>query len=174
MERLYLVEIEGREWRVYIDEGSAGRVVRVDDGPAEAVDFIRAQGRALYSLLLDGRSRELRIVPDAEQAGAWQVSIDHYRLVAGVQTERERRLRRVNTQGPTQSGELVVKAPMPGLVRAVPVAVGEAVQAGQRLVVLEAMKMENDIGAPRAGTVKAIRVAAGDTVENGRPLVVIE
>ncbi len=174
MERLYLVEIAGREWRIRIDEGTHGQQVTVDDGPSEAVDFVRAQGRALYSLLLDGQSHELRIAPDGEQPGTWQVSIDHMQMAVGVQTERERRLRRVNVQSQAHSGELLVKAPMPGLVREVAIGVGAAVQAGQRLVVLEAMKMENDIGAPRGGTVKAIRVAPGDTVEQGRPLVVLE
>jgi biotin carboxyl carrier protein len=63
---------------------------------------------------------------------------------------------------------------MPGLVRAVAVAVGDVVALGQRLLVLEAMKMENDIQAGQAGTVTAVHVAAGDTVQTGRPLVEIE
>ena len=174
MEYTYLVEIDGREWPVQISDGPGGRRVRVGDGPEQAVDWSRVEESGLYSLLIDGASRQVRVAPDAEQPGTWQVSVGHEQREARVQTERERRLQRAGGQKQVQGGEVTVKAPMPGLVRAVAVAVGDEVTAGQRLVVLEAMKMENDIQSPRAGTVKAIRVAAGDTVENGRPLVVLE
>lgn len=67
-----------------------------------------------------------------------------------------------------------IKAPMPGMVKAVNVTVGDHVQRGASLVVLEAMKMENDLSAPAEGTVKEIRVAAGDKVNQGQVLVVLE
>jgi len=63
---------------------------------------------------------------------------------------------------------------MPGLVVKVPADVGESVKAGQAVVILEAMKMENQIRSPRAGRVKAVRVTAGQAVEQGQVLVVIE
>jgi biotin carboxyl carrier protein len=173
MERTYVVEIDDREVLVRIADGPDGLRVRVDHGPEESLSFALAQAPDLYSLLVNGISKQVRIAPDAEEPGSWQVTIDHHQLTACVQTERERRLSRV-TGAKHHTGEVLVKAPMPGLVRAVSVMAGDQVQAGQRLVVLEAMKMENDIPAPRAGTVKTVRVVAGDTVELGRPLVVLE
>ncbi len=70
------------------------------------------------------------------------------------------------------AGELV--APMPGLVRAVPVAEGEAVEKGQTLLILEAMKMEIKVAAPQAGKVKSLHVQTGQTVERDQVLVEIE
>ena len=72
----------------------------------------------------------------------------------------------------TGAGE-AVNAPMPGTILKVNVKVGDAVQEGQTLVVLEAMKMENDIMAPKAGTVTQVVVSKGSSVDTGAPLVVI-
>jgi biotin carboxyl carrier protein len=63
---------------------------------------------------------------------------------------------------------------MPGLVKAVAVAPGDEVRVGQRLIVLEAMKMENEIASPRAGRVAEVLVSQGSTVEGGKPLVTLE
>ena len=73
--------------------------------------------------------------------------------------------------GPTRGG--VLKAPMPGLVVRIQVAVGDTVEAGQGLVVLEAMKMENELKAPAAGTVTAISAVPGHAVEKGAILLQI-
>jgi acetyl-CoA/propionyl-CoA carboxylase biotin carboxyl carrier protein len=72
------------------------------------------------------------------------------------------------------AGSGTISAPMQGTIVKVLVAAGEAVEAGQSVVVLEAMKMENHINAEKAGTVAEIRVAEGDTVGTGDVLVVIE
>jgi 3-methylcrotonyl-CoA carboxylase alpha subunit len=76
--------------------------------------------------------------------------------------------------GEAGAGDDSVRAPMPGLVKAVHVGPGEAVEAGARLVTLEAMKMEHALRAPRAGTVAAVPVAAGDQVEEGALLAALE
>lgn len=72
------------------------------------------------------------------------------------------------------AGGAAVKCPLPGTVLAIKVAVGDSVTAGQTLVVLEAMKMENNIDADRAGVVKQILVQQGATVMEGDNLIVIE
>jgi biotin carboxyl carrier protein len=71
------------------------------------------------------------------------------------------------------SGEATIRAPMPGLVSSVLVTSGEEVQRGQTIVVLEAMKMENDLTAPRAGYVRVLRVAKGQTVSQDEVLATI-
>ena len=75
--------------------------------------------------------------------------------------------------GVTVSGGESVNAPMPGNILKVNVSVGQTVKAGQVLVVLEAMKMENEIMAPRAGTVAQVPVTKGSTVDTGATLVVL-
>jgi biotin carboxyl carrier protein len=69
---------------------------------------------------------------------------------------------------------VTIKAPMPGLVRAINVNVGDSVIARQGVVILEAMKMENELRTPRVGVVKEIRVKPGDKVEQGQVLVIIK
>lgn len=71
------------------------------------------------------------------------------------------------------SGEIAIKAPMPGLVVDVPVQTGQAVDEGSVLVVLESMKMENELKAPRAGVVSQVRVQSGQSVEEQETLVAI-
>ena len=85
-----------------------------------------------------------------------------------------RRRQRVAETPAHAHGDQSVTAPMPGRVVRVLVAAGDAVSAGQGLVVVEAMKMENELRAPRAGRVKNVSVPAGASVDAGRVLVVIE
>jgi biotin carboxyl carrier protein len=87
----------------------------------------------------------------------------------------ERRLRlRAASVGFTAEGRQTIAAPMPGKVVKVFVKVGEAVTEGQGLVVIEAMKMENELKSPKAGTVVAVSAKEGTAVENGATLVVVE
>jgi biotin carboxyl carrier protein len=74
---------------------------------------------------------------------------------------------------PSAEGGTVIEAPMPGKILRVSVSVGTAVKAGDVLLILEAMKMENEISAPSAGTVKEIRAREGDSVNSGDTLVVL-
>jgi biotin carboxyl carrier protein len=166
----YYAKVEGSEEEIELDVDEDGNVG--SDG--HALDLLTL-GAGHYSLLLDGRSYDLYAAPIADALGhaSYQISVGQRQMRVEVQSERERRIRKA---APTvhASGEVSIKAPMPGLVTAVSVAPGEAVQANQRLLLLEAMKMENEIRAPKAGTVKSVAVAQGDKVEQGRVLVVIE
>ena len=80
----------------------------------------------------------------------------------------------VNGHGREASGQAKIAAPMPGRIVRLLVAVGDAVEAGQGIVVVEAMKMQNEMKAPRAGTVKAIKTTEGAAVAAGDVLVVLE
>jgi biotin carboxyl carrier protein len=92
---------------------------------------------------------------------------------ASVLDERARRLTQAGGGAGAHSGEATIKAPMPGLIVAVPASEGQAVKKGQTLVVLESMKMENELKAPRDGTVASVKVVPRQNVEQHQPLVIL-
>ncbi len=90
-----------------------------------------------------------------------------------VADERRVRLMRASAGFEASAGELSIRSPMPGLIVAVGVSEGQAINKGDSLCILESMKMENDIKAPRAGTVSRVYVAKGDRVEQNKVLLTI-
>src|SRR5919198_252205 len=159
-EQTHTVDIEETDKSVY----------RVSvDGNEFLVDG-KKTGRTNYSLIVDNRSFEIEV----------DYSEDEYRvLVDGrnyhVHLIDERRLRAGGAQSGLQlQGRQKVSVPMPGKVIAVLVAEGDKVEKGQGLVIVEAMKMENEVHSPIAGEVKEIKVKAGDAVEGGAVLAVVE
>src|SRR5262249_12492551 len=93
-------------------------------------------------------------------------------LLVIIEDERSRTLASL-ASGTHVAGDAAIRAPMPGLVSTVLVAVGDEIKRGENLLVLEAMKMENDLTAPRAGVVKAVRVSTGQSVRQGDVLAVV-
>jgi biotin carboxyl carrier protein len=167
------VEINGRVRTVSIERTPDGRYRVTLDGRPREIDAARI-GTLGLSLLLDrasGISRDVQIAPDGRH-GELLVRIDGRTIAATVNGNRTGR-----TTGDSSAhahGEQSVIAPMPGRVVRVLVAPGETVGARQAVVVVEAMKMENELRAPKDGRVKNVAVHAGDSVEAGRVLVVIE
>jgi biotin carboxyl carrier protein len=139
------------------------------DGNEFLVDG-KKTGRTNYSLIVDNRSFEIE-VDHAE---------DEYRvLVDGrnyhVNLVDERRVRIGGGQSEIQlQGRQKVSVPMPGKVIAVLVSEGDSIEKDQGLVIVEAMKMENEVRSPIAGEVKEIKVKAGDAVEGGTVLLIVE
>ncbi|MGH7753593.1 MAG: biotin/lipoyl-containing protein [Gemmatimonadales bacterium] len=161
----------------------AGRTLEIDvQGEAVLVDGERHEAHAsgvpgtpLHHLLLDGVS--WTVAAQALDLGApsrWAVGLAGERWEVEVVDERTRAIRAQLGAGSGRSAGGVVKAPMPGLVVRVEVAPGQVVARGDGLVVVEAMKMENELKAPGAGRVVAVHVAAGAKVEQGAPLVTLE
>lgn len=176
----YFLELDDHELSFEISHTGALTHVRthVDESRSRdvLVDFVPVQanaetGEGLYSLLADGKSYQLYVEKHEEH---YRVVVWRHRFEIKVHTEREWRLMQVAPKQVTHSGTTIVTAPMPGLVKAVLVEVGAEVNAGTRLVVLEAMKMENEITAVRAGTVTRVHVETGTVVEAGKPLVTLE
>ncbi len=124
----------------------------------------------LKQLALGERSRLFAL---AREGDAWMVQWAGERLRVSVVDERTRRLREVTGRGGRAAAGGVVRAPMPGLVLRVEVEVGQYVAAGAGVIVLEAMKMENEIRAPGAGVVREVWVASGEAVEKGTRLLEI-
>jgi len=121
----------------------------------------------VYSVLMDGRSYEARV---EHGPGAIVVVIDGYRF--GIEVRDPRRWSRKGA-GLGAEGVQSIVAPMPGKVVRVLVAAGDAVEAGQGLLVVEAMKMQNEMKALRAGQVRTVAVKEGTTVAAGEVLATI-
>lgn len=136
-----------------------------------SVDLSLVTPPSLYSLIIDGRSFEAFV--EESEPGEYRIVIGGEPYEVAVVSERDARSGRSPHRPPAHSGEAVVKAPMPGLVIAVTVSVGDVVSAGQGLVQLEAMKMENELLAPTGGTVRAVHVTKGQKVNVGQSLITI-
>jgi biotin carboxyl carrier protein len=106
--------------------------------------------------------------------GGLTVVVDGQTVDAVVLDERAARLASAAAGGRSRASQTTIQAPMPGLVVAVPVEVGQDVTRGTTLVVLSAMKMQNELTAPADATVKEILVSAGQTVDQGQALVRLE
>jgi biotin carboxyl carrier protein len=165
----YLASSGGREHRLDVRRVREGVAVRLDDREF-LVDLLRVN-TGLYSLIIDGRSFEIDVL---ETEGAHVVLVNGQPFRVEIQDEQERRLRAAAGKGEARVGKRVVTAPMPGKVVKLLVKPGDAVSPGDGVIVVEAMKMENELKAPAAGTVREIRVEEGRAVGGGDVLVVIE
>ena len=167
------IEINGRTRTVSVERAAAGSYRVSVDGRAHVIDAARI-GTFGLSLLIDGASgvsREVQISPGGGP-GEMLVRLDGLSVIALVDG---RRTRRGPADGGTHAGgEQAIVAPMPGRVVRLLVSRGDEVAARQAVVVVEAMKMENELRSPRPGRVKEVAVTAGASVEAGRVLVVIE
>lgn len=166
----YYVEVDGQTIELeFIEEGDR-LVVQIGDQRLP-VDLRQVSPPSLYSLLIANQSYEVAVEAREDQ---FDVLIGSRMFHLKVQDEWARRLANIQRKSAVETGELAVKAPMPGAVIAVEVTAGDTVKRGQGLVILSAMKMENEIKSPRDGVVKSVNVQPGETVEQGRTLVVIE
>ncbi len=135
------------------------------------VDLQRIDAGFLYSLLIDNNSYEVLI---EERAGEYRVLLLGELYTIRVEDDLHRQILRRRRARARSLGRIAVKAPMPGLVVAVQVTEGEEVLAGDVLVVLESMKMENEVRAPRDGQVYRVQVHPLETVEKEQTLVVLK
>ena len=160
----YITTIGEREYSIEIVNSN---LVIVDGIPYE-VDFASVSGQPVYSLLIDGKSYEGYMYPDDDD---WEVLLQGTMYAVNVEDERERRLRQALGDGPSQSGEFHLKAPMPGLVVTVPIIEGQEIAKGDVLIILESMKMQNELKSPQDGVISRVRVKEGDSVERKQTLL---
>jgi biotin carboxyl carrier protein len=182
----YVASSGERHVTIELGENGQRRHVTLDDTSFE-VDWQAVGGAVLraapgaaeghYSLLIGERSFDcyVRSVPrdDARSRGEqlFEVEIAGQTYFISLQDERTRTL--AGLAASHDHGDAPITAPMPGLVSNIMAEVGQQVERGQTVIVLEAMKMENDLGAPRAGVVRAIKVARGQTVNQAEVLAII-
>ena len=167
----YRVEVGGQALTVEVSERDDGLYVRVGDGVPRRVEVAVSREDGELSLLVGGEVVQGLIGPREDGV---VVVVDGRAVETIVLDERAARLASAAAGGRPRTSETAVRAPMPGLVVAVPVEVGQSVARGTTLVVLSAMKMQNELTAAADGTVKEVLVGAGQTVDQNQVLVRLE
>ncbi len=163
----YITTIDEKEFRVEIIDK---RHVSVD-GKIVEVDFESVKSQPVFSLIVDGKSYEAYVYEGEEDL---EVLIKGQLYHSRVEDERERRLRAAAGGSKVASGTFYLKAPMPGLVISVAVEEGQEVKEGDVLLILESMKMQNELKSPRDGVVGRIQVVDGDNVEQRQKMLSVE
>ncbi len=160
----YYVDLGGRTVEVELgDEG-----VRVDGRAVEAT-LVHAEGTPVRGLMVGAET--YRLVADRGARGRWKIHLRGRALELDVVDERTKAIRDMTGAGAGAPGPRPIVAPMPGMVVKVEVVEGDVVQAGQGIVIVEAMKMENELKASGPGRVVRVHVRRGDAVEKDQILV---
>jgi len=166
----YTVSIGDRTFELSIRRVRDGLEVALD-GRRLTVDMVQVGSTQRFSLLVNGRSHDVQIYGNGQD---YQVIVAQRQYGVTVESERSRLLKNLALVKGMRDEVQEIKAAMPGLVIGVEVSEGDQVQVGDGLVIVEAMKMENELRAPRQGTVKQVFVRQGMTVDQGQTLVLIE
>ena len=164
----YVVTVNGEKSEVLLDD------LGVQLGEARVTAGVEDLAGTPVKLVTIGDEVHRVVVRKGETRGAYTIWLDGHRYDVEAVDERTYAIRQLSGARAGASGPAPLKAPMPGLVVRVNVAVGDTVAAGQGLVVIEAMKMENELRAAAAGRVKAVRAVVGQPVEKGALLVEME
>jgi biotin carboxyl carrier protein len=164
----YVVAINGESREVSLDADGVryeGELLDVELGDPEGSPIrVVKIGNEMYRAVVQKR----------EGRGTYTIWVDGHRFDVEALDERTRTIRELSAAAEGPTGPAPVKAPMPGLIVRVNVQVGDEVQAGQGVVVMEAMKMENELRATGAGRVRAVHATPGAAVEKGALLVELE
>jgi len=162
----YTVTSDGKRMEIILDEN--GKLL----SPKKDVTLERKMSKGLVQIRIDNRyaTAYCKQIGDVE----YEVWIHHHIVHVQLEDEKSRLLKSFGKTFVNQADTLAIKAPMPGLVVSVNVEPGDIVDPGKGMLILEAMKMENEIRSPIRGKVKSISVTKGKAVEKGEVLLVIE
>ncbi len=154
----YVTTIDGHEYNIdLLDEHKVSV-----DGALYQVDFMPVGDQPVYSLVVNGLSVDAHVYPDEN---LWQVIFHGSLYTACVEDEREKRLKAALAGRVAEHEDFYLKAPMPGMVVSIPVEDGQQITKGDVLLILESMKMQNELRSPRDGKVARVKVKVGDRVE---------
>jgi biotin carboxyl carrier protein len=162
----YITTVGDQEFTIDVNHE---RGVTIDNVP-HAVDIQSIGDASMYSLIVDGQSYDIFIDEHDEN---FLVVMSGGLHEVKVEDERTRRLAGLRRGPIAPVGEVLIKAPMPGVVVSVPVSEGQPVEPSDIVVVLESMKMQNEFTPPRAGVVHHVRVKPGDKVEQNQIMITI-
>ena len=149
-------------WQILVN----GQAIEIDSENLKTVTQVEP---GVYSVVLGGHSFEVRVIPEPQ--GCWLAEVDGQRFQVEVRDPRDASPRSKTSLG---SGRQNISTPMPGKVIRVLVREGDHVEAGQGLVVVEAMKMQNEMRASRPATVVSVLAEPGNTIAAGDTLVILE
>jgi len=164
----YVVDVNGE--RVEVTIGPEGVIV---GGEALAANLADVEGTPVRQVTI-GTTVHRVVARRHPTRGRYTLWVDGFRYEVDALDERTRTIRDMTAATGAPAGPAPLVAPMPGLIVRVNVQPGDVVQPGQGLVVMEAMKMENELRAAAAGRVKSVAVRAGTAVERGALLVELE
>ena len=162
----YEVKVNDQKYMVEVNQDGQITV----DGQDTMVEFSRIGDSGLYLLLVNNESFEGLV---EEHEDVWQVVFRGDLYDVQVSDERAQLMRARAHMSVPDSGELPIKAPIPGLVIKIMVEIGQEVSKGDNLAILESMKMENELKAPRDGRVERINIKVGNSVEQHQTLLVL-
>jgi len=166
----YSATIDGKSYVVEVKEISGKAELSLDGRPV-SMDAVELKPRGPFSVLIDSRSVEVQV---EKNSAGYVVHLDGLAFECRLEDERVARLKGLTASGGGSHRGKELRSPMPGLVLEIGIKEGDRVQAGQRLVTVEAMKMENEIRAAFEGRVKSIRVKPGKAVEKNEVMIVFE
>lgn len=164
----YFVRVNDEDHEVALDASG----VHID-GQDVAAQVMPIDGTPVRMVTIGDEVHRVVVRPGASR-GAYTLWLDGYRFEVEALDERTKAIRDLSGASAGPTGPAPLKAPMPGLIVRVHVQVGDQVQPGQGIVVMEAMKMENELRTTAAGRVKSIIVTPGTAVEKGALLVELE
>jgi biotin carboxyl carrier protein len=164
----YVVDVAGERIEVELDGEEA-----VVDGERLPVHLADIEGTPVR-LVTIGTAQHRVVARRGDARGRYVLALDGWRFDVEALDERTRAIRDLSAKRVGPTGPSPIVAPMPGLIVRVSVGVGDRVTAGQGIVVMEAMKMENELRSPAAGRVAAIKATPGTAVEKGTRLVEFE
>ncbi|MGB2768442.1 MAG: biotin/lipoyl-containing protein [Candidatus Zixiibacteriota bacterium] len=166
----YVVQIEGKSYQVDVRELDGEIQVYLDGVPVQA-DSVYVKGRDFVSFLFNHRSLDLQFSRNEENISVF-LGGKKYECV--LEDERSQRMKRLGALKVDTKKEQEMRSPMPGLITAIEVKEGDTVVTGQGVVIIEAMKMENELKAKHDGKVKAIKVKKHQAVDKDQVLIVFE
>ncbi|GBD93648.1 2-oxoglutarate carboxylase large subunit [bacterium BMS3Abin05] len=165
----YFVTSEEKEYTFDLKEENGEKKFLLNEKPM-TVDFKQVGKKPVYSLLVDGKPYD---VWAESQNGHYTVAVNGQFYRVKVENERSRLLKQLTRGAESAEGVVLLKAPMPGLVVRVKAEKGARVKKGQGLVLIEAMKMENEIKSPVNGVIGSIAVKQGEAIDKNAVLLEI-
>jgi len=168
---MYTIKLEDKEYKVELDKKDTTKAVV--NGSEYDLDIIETKGNT-YHIISDNKSYNVELVNIDKVKKALEVKINGKTYKTSVLEELDLLLKELGMDAALSAKVNEIKAPMPGLVLDIIAEVGQEVNEGDNILILEAMKMENNIKSPTTGVIKEIKCQKGAAVEKNEVLILFE